>query len=227
MYRYFIQPQLDKINHTLIGYELLMKQYVHDGWRPPRSFASIPAHTIAEVLVETTAKLALKIGSVSVNLNRTQLLNPEINRSLIQAQNFLRPLRLNVELTEEKEDAPVTMAQMRPMLEAYVERGMQVCLDDVGSGENQLDHVRQLVPYASEIKFALQNFDGGLDDPDMRARVVFWRDFARARGLRFILEGVEDARDDAIVDELGVNLRQGYFYGKPRLLKLDAGDPEQ
>ncbi|KRM87591.1 EAL domain-containing protein [Lacticaseibacillus thailandensis] len=227
MYRYFIQPQLNKINHTLIGYELLMKQYTSDGWRPPHSFASIPPHTIASVLVATTSKLALKIGSVSVNLNRTQLLNEEINHSLMRAQNYLRPLRLNIELTEELADAPITIAQMRPMLTAYVNRGMQICLDDVGSGENQLDHVLQLVPYASEIKFALQNFNVGLDDPKMRAQVKFWRDFAYQRGLRFILEGVENAHDDALVDALRVTLRQGYFYGKPKLLKLDVSDPDQ
>ncbi|GEL13495.1 hypothetical protein FC15_GL001614 [Lapidilactobacillus concavus DSM 17758] len=35
VYRYFIQPQLDKINNTLVGYELLMKYYTPEGWRPP------------------------------------------------------------------------------------------------------------------------------------------------------------------------------------------------
>lgn len=225
MYRYFIQPQVNTVNNNLIGYELLMKTHTAQGWRPPASFSAIPAHTVADVLVATTSKLALKVPSVSVNLNRTQLLDPEVNTALIKAQNFLRPVRLVVELTEEASDHDIRFAQLEPQVKRYLARGMELSLDDVDSGDNDFRHVQELLPYASEIKFALQNFAGGLDDPRLHERVAFWRDIAHQRNLRFVLEGIEDTHDDAVATALQIDLRQGYFYGKPHLLRLAADDP--
>lgn len=227
IYRYFIQPQLDMVNQSLIGYELLMKQFTPAGWRPPVSFAAVPAEIIATVLVATTRKLALKIGSVSVNLNRTQMLNPQINDALIQAQSYLRPVRLNVELTEEITDKDITIAQLMPMIKQYDERGMEISLDDVGTGQNQLSDVEPLLPYAREMKFALQNFDVGLDDPGLVKQLVYWRDIAAAHNLRFIVEGTETDADDAFLNTLHIDFRQGYYYGKPHLLKIHPDDPDQ
>lgn len=225
MYRYFIQPQLNRVNNNLIGYELLMKTYTKHGWRPPVSFSSIPAHTVADVLVATTSKLALKIPSVSVNLNRTQLLDPEVNTALIKAQNFLRPVKLVVELTEEPSDKNITFDQLAPQVERYLARGMELSLDDVDSGDNDFGHVQDLLPFASEIKFALQNFPQSLEDPALHQRVEFWRDLAHQRNLRFILEGIEDVHDDEVATALQIDLRQGYYYGKPHLLRLAPDDP--
>lgn len=227
MYRYFIQPQLNTVTNSLIGYELLMKGHTDSGWRPPEKFSDIPAQTLADVLVATTEKLALKIPSVSVNLNRTQLLDPAVNTALIKAQNFLRPVKLVIELTEEQCDRNITLAQLEPQIQRYLARGMELSLDDVDSGDNDVNHVHTLLPYASELKFALQNFAAGLEDPRLHERVIYWRDVAQRHNLRFILEGIEDTHDDAVADGMQIDLRQGYFYGKPHLLKLKADDPIQ
>ncbi|PIO85368.1 EAL domain-containing protein [Pediococcus damnosus] len=226
MYRCFIQPQLNKMNNSLIGYELLIRKHTDNGWRIPKLFSEIPAPVIADTLTETTAKLVLKIGSVSVNLNRTQMMNAQINAALINAQDQLRPLRLNIELTEEPGDEKITNADLKPMFEHFIQRGMEICLDDVGTGDNQHAEIEALLPYVSEIKFALQNFKEGFQDPSIQAKVVYWRDVAREEKLRFILEGIEDEADDQLADDLEIDLRQGYYYGKPHLLKINASDPD-
>ncbi|WP_412989326.1 EAL domain-containing protein [Pediococcus siamensis] len=226
MYRYFIQPQLSKVNNSLIGYELLIRRFTADGWRPPKYFSDIPATVVADMLTATTKKLILKIGSVSVNLNRTQMMNPAINAALIQSQDQLRPLKLNIELTEEPEDENITNADLEPMLEKFIQRGMQICLDDVGTGDNQYAEIKSLLPYVSELKFALQNFKVPFKDPEIQKRVIYWRDIAQKENLRFILEGIEDKADDQLADRLDIDLRQGYYYGKPYLLKIKADDPD-
>lgn len=227
MYRYFIQPQLDKANNSLIGYELLMKKHTTEGWRPPKHFSDIPAAVIADTLVKTTEKLSLKIGSVSVNLNRTQLMNPQIDDAIIKSQMQLRPLKLVVELTEEPGDEKWGTDQIIPKLQRFSERGMEISLDDVGTGENHLDHIKPLLAYATEIKFALQNFKISFQDPELQKKVTYWRDVADRHNLRFILEGIEDEADDALVEKLGIDFCQGYYYGKPHLLKLASSDPDQ
>jgi len=224
MYRYFIQPQLDKVNNSLIGYELLMKKKTPEGWRPPADFSAVPSHTMAELLIATTKKLSLKIGSVSVNINRNQLMDKEVRDAIIQAQMLLRPLRLVVELTEDTPAKNWSNQEYVTLIKEFVNLGMDFSLDDCGTGHNQLDQIQDMIPLASEIKFAIQNFGEKLRDPDIEEKVIFWRDICKKNNLRYILEGIEDDKDDALADSLDISLRQGYFYGKPRLLKLKSDD---
>ncbi len=224
MYRYFIQPQLDKVNNSLIGYELLMKQKKPEGWRPPANFSDVPSNIMAEVLVATTKLLSLKIGSVSVNINRNQLMDEKVRAAIIESQRILRPLRLVVELTEDTPDKDWSNDEYVSLIKEFINYGMDFSLDDCGTGTNQLDQITDMVPMASEIKFAIQNFGEKLRDPDIESKVIFWRDFSKKHNLRFILEGIEDETDDKLADSLGIDLRQGYYYGKPRLLKLKPDD---
>ena len=224
MYRFFIQPQLDTVNNSLIGYELLMKKKTDQGWRPPANFSDVPSHVMAEVLINTTKLLSLKIGSVSVNINRDQLMDKEVRDAIIEAQSILRPLRLVVELTEDIPSVEWPTEKYVTLIKDFINYGMDFSLDDCGTGVNQLDNITELVPLASEIKFAIQNFGEKLRDPDIESKVIFWRDFCLKNNLRFILEGIEDENDDALADSLNIDLRQGYYYGKPRLLKLKPND---
>jgi len=224
MYRFFIQPQLDKVNNSLIGYELLMKKKTDQGWRPPANFSDVPSSTMAEVLIATTKLLSLKIGSVSVNINRNQLMDKDVRAAIIEAQRILRPLKLVVELTEDTPDQDWPNSTLIPLIKDFINYGMDFSLDDCGTGVNQLDQIQDMIPLASEIKFAIQNFGEKLRDPDIESKVVFWRDFSKKNNLRFILEGIEDDTDDQLADSLEIDLRQGYFYGKPRLLKLKPDD---
>ncbi|MHC6119919.1 EAL domain-containing protein [Companilactobacillus sp. FL22-3] len=221
MYRFFIQPQIDKINNSLIGYELLLKQKTDDGWRPPANFSDVSSHTLASVLISTTKLLSLKIGSVSVNINRNQLMEKEVRDAIIEAQSILRPLRVVVELTEDVPNKPWSNSELIPLIQEFINYGMDFSLDDCGTGVNQLEQITELVPLASEIKFAIQNFGEKLRDSEIEQKVVFWRNFSQQHKLRFILEGIEDEQDDSLADSLKIDLRQGYFYGKPHLLKLE------
>ena len=49
------------MNNTLIGYELLMRKKTDQGWRPPANFSDVPSHVMADVLIDTTKLLSLKI----------------------------------------------------------------------------------------------------------------------------------------------------------------------
>lgn len=224
MYRYFIQPQLDKVNNSLIGYELLMKEKKPEGWRPPANFSDVPSHLMAQVLVATTKLLSLKIGSVSININRNQLMDEKVRDAIIEAQRILRPLRLVVELTEDTPNKDWSNEEYISMIKEFIDYGMDFSLDDCGTGTNQMDQIKDMIPLASEIKFAIQNFGEKLRDPDIENKVIYWRDICKKENIRFILEGIEDEKDDALADKLEIDLRQGYYYGKPRLLKLKADD---
>lgn len=223
-YRYFVQPQIDVRTKTIFGYELLIKHRTPQGWRLPESFAALDLGMMSELLVATTRILGQKVQYCAVNVNREQLMDTQMAKAIILSQNQLYPAKLIVELTEEKNQQKGSARVMVPYLRHFIEHGMQVSLDDVGTGDNDYEDIRDLLPLASELKFALQNFRLGIRDAKIQEKLHAWRAISREYGLRLVLEGIETRDDDQMSDRFDIPLRQGYYYGKPQLLRL-PGDP--
>ncbi|RRK11558.1 EAL domain-containing protein [Lactiplantibacillus garii] len=224
IYRYFVQPQLDVRRRTVFGYELLIKQLTPEGWRLPASFASIDTQVMSKLLVATTKILGLKVQYCSVNVSREQLMDTTVENAIIQSQTQLYPAKLVVELTEEKGPQRYVDTDFIPYLRHFIEHGMQISLDDVGTGINDFKSIQELLPLASELKFALQNFRTGIKDPKIQQKLHFWHAISHEYGLRLILEGIEDQEDAELSSSFDIFRRQGYYYGKPQLLRL-PGDP--
>ncbi|WP_338816401.1 EAL domain-containing protein [Lactiplantibacillus argentoratensis] len=224
MYRYFIQPQLDKFNNSLIGYEMLIRyrETDQDRWTLPESFDNIPIDVQVSLLKATASELALKIGSVSINFNRKQFLNDDIAAAVIDAQKKLFPVHVIVEVTEEPGEDTFTLAAMQQQIDKYKANGLQFSIDDVGTGINVYDHIKPLLESAEEIKFAMQNFRAEDRENEIPIQLKFWRDIAVQHDIRLILECVENDAEDQMANDLNISLRQGYYYGKPHLFKLKA-----
>ncbi|KJW11884.1 EAL domain-containing protein [Levilactobacillus spicheri] len=222
MYRYFLQPQLDASNNSLIGYELLIRQQVDGKWVLPHDFASIPIDVQADLIRRTAQKLLLKIGSVSFNTNQSQFIDGRIAEAIITAQKQIYPINLVLEVTEEKTDEHITNRQIIDQVHYFDEHGIQLSLDDIGTGINTYGHLKPILSYASEIKFAMQNFrqEGRADQ--IPENLKFWKDVADQHHLRLILEGVENEAEHEMANDLGIDFRQGWYYGKPHLFKLDG-----
>ena len=197
-----------------------MKQYTNKGWRIPASFSDIDSNIVADLLIRTTKTLSTKVNQLSININRDQLMTTSISNALVQSQKQLYPTRLIVELTEDNNSKTYTHEEILSHMKIFWENNIQVSLDDVGSGLNQYDDIQQLLPFASELKFALQNFSDKLVDPEIQDKIHFWRAMSTEYNLRLVLEGIENQNDDQLSDKLGIIFKQGYYFGKPRLLKL-------
>lgn len=222
MYRYFLQPQLDASNNSLIGYELLIRQQVAGKWVLPHDFASIPIDVQADLIRRTAQKIILKVGSVSFNTNQSQFIDPTIAQAILSAQKQIYPMNLVLEVTEEVTDQHVTNQQIIDQVHYFDEHGIQLSLDDIGTGINTYDHIKPILPYASEIKFAMQNFRQEGRAAEIPDALAFWKRIADQHRLRLILEGVENQAEHDMANDLGIDYRQGWFYGKPHLLKLDG-----
>ncbi|MFD1420533.1 EAL domain-containing protein [Lactiplantibacillus songbeiensis] len=221
-YRFFVQPQVNTLTKTIAGYELLIRQQTAAGWRLPASFTAIDPVVFADLLIQATKVLGNKVQHCSVNISRQQLMTTTIAQALIQCQIQLYPTKLVVELTEDESTEDYCTDAVLAHLEMFVQHGIEVSLDDVGSGENYFTEIRDLLPYVSEIKFALQNFKQHFQDPEMLRRVRFWRAISNEYALRMVLEGIEDQPDNQLSNQLGIGVKQGYYFGKPRLLQLPA-----
>jgi diguanylate cyclase len=98
-------------------------------------------------------------------------------------------------------------------LDRLVQLGLSVSVDDFGTGYSSLTRLRNLPVQEVKIDRSFVQ-DLGERDEDMaivRAVIGLGHDL----GLRVVAEGVEDERSWRLLQDLGCDLVQGYFLGRP------------
>lgn len=123
----------------------------------------------------------------------------------------LVPEQLVLEITEEAVLSDV--ATSRDVAQRLHRIGVELSLDDFGTGYSALTLLQQIPLRSLKID---RSFSADLDrGPEttrlMRSLLTLGHDL----GLLVIVEGVERASQAEILHELGVELAQGYFYGRP------------
>ena len=225
-YRYFAQAQINQYTNSIVGFELLLKRYQDHRWQTQQDFNAIPFGVVAEQLIQATQALGIKAPVVAVNLDQVQLEDPTIRHALVVAQRQLRPTRLMVELLETSKIIGTDMNRLIPMLDEMRQQGIDFALDDVGSGRNTWPAVKPLLAHVTAIKYALQNRGETLAHTQVQEMVTFWYELAKEHRLTFILEGIETKADDACANKLAIDIRQGYYYARPVLIKVFPDDPQ-
>jgi EAL domain-containing protein (putative c-di-GMP-specific phosphodiesterase class I) len=150
---------------------------------------------------------------MGVNLSARQLSQPELLDVVARAVAGagLAPSRLCLEVTESvvMEDtggAAETMAALREM-------GVQLAIDDFGSGYSALSSLKRFRVDVLKVDraFVAELGRDSTDGPIMAAII----DLTHALGLRAVGEGVERADQLAVLRALGCDVGQGYFFGRP------------
>ena len=104
---------------------------------------------------------------------------------------------------------------LNAVIDRLHEKGFQVSMDDFGSGYSSLNTLANL--RIDELKLDKGFLKTLSACEDERLRVVLEETLAMARRLRIrtVVEGVETETGDRIVQALGADRAQGYFYGCP------------
>ncbi|MFB9995405.1 EAL domain-containing protein [Deinococcus oregonensis] len=99
------------------------------------------------------------------------------------------------------------------ILERYRAEGAQVALDDLGAGHTSLTYLTELKPDVVKLDRALIS---GLHGSDPRVPLVSALvNYAHDLGIRVVAEGIETAQELHLITELGTDLAQGYYLGRP------------
>ncbi|AWB92132.1 putative bifunctional diguanylate cyclase/phosphodiesterase [Aeromicrobium chenweiae] len=219
------QPQLDLRTGRLHGVEALIRwNHPTRGAVPPSGFIDVAeksglisqigtwacATAIAQA-VELNSDAAVPV-QVSVNISARQLGEPRFAgtvASLLGATD-LNPGLLTLEITETGliTDAP----QVRENLVALHEQGVQLSIDDFGTGHASIAYLNDFP--VDEIKIDRSYVDR-LDSPEGTAIVVSCIELAHALSVSVVAEGVETADQLSRLAELGCDIVQGYHYSRP------------
>jgi diguanylate cyclase (GGDEF)-like protein len=151
--------------------------------------------------------------TVCVNLSMRQLQDPllvdKVERALRQAPLDARNLKLEVTETAVMEDEQHVIGVLRS-LKAL---GVQLSLDDFGSGYSSLNYVKDLP--VDGLKIDKSFIDGLGEDPVNDAIVRLIVDFAHTLGLEVTAEGVETYQQAASLTVMRCDLAQGFYFSKP------------
>jgi EAL domain-containing protein (putative c-di-GMP-specific phosphodiesterase class I)/methanogenic corrinoid protein MtbC1 len=121
------------------------------------------------------------------------------------------PEKITFEITETA--AAQNVEEAAALVSRLRELGCRVALDDFGTGFGSFTYLSRLP--VTELKIDGE-FTRGIRDGAAEGRVVdAVVSVGRAFGIRTVAEGVEDAGTLAILREAGVDLGQGWLFGKP------------
>lgn len=222
------QPLYRVRDHALVGAEALLRwQHPEHGVIAPSVFIDVAEQSgLIEILGPQVLRAAcedavrwqaLHDGSeplfVSVNLSPRQLRSSDLPDVVarVLAETGLAPAQLHLELTEtavlgDETHASTLLSQLR-------NTGVQVWLDDFGTGFSGLSHLRR-VPIDG-VKIDRSFVADILRDPDDLALTTAIIAMAHSLGIIVIAEGVEKDGQYALLRERDCDLAQGFLLGHP------------
>jgi EAL domain-containing protein (putative c-di-GMP-specific phosphodiesterase class I) len=151
--------------------------------------------------------------SLAVNMSAKSLLNENFGEMFAKITERLGTdrKRLMVEITESaKLDDLPRAAQAVQRLRA---RGHVICLDDFGAGASSLPYLQQLtIDYVKIDGVYIRSIT---DSPRERAIVQGVLTTCKCLGIKTVAEMIEKEDQHKCLLDLGVDLGQGWLYGKP------------
>jgi diguanylate cyclase (GGDEF)-like protein len=227
--RLHYQPQIDLRSGRIVSWEALVRwEHPDRGLLAPAEFVHVAEETglivtLGTWVLEEACRQAERWTSLpgavadptmAVNLSARQLSQPELLDQVARALAGagLDPQRLCLEVTESvvMEDAGGAEAT----LTALREMGVQLAIDDFGSGYSALSSLKRFHVDVLKVDraFVAELGRDSTDGPIMAAII----DLTHALGLRAVGEGVERADQLAVLRALGCDVGQGFYFGRPQ-----------
>jgi EAL domain-containing protein (putative c-di-GMP-specific phosphodiesterase class I)/DNA-binding response OmpR family regulator len=213
-YHSVFQPIIELETRRVVGFEALTR--FDDGTPPDVRFADA-----ARLGLGAEFELAA-IDSALIDSSRLPggtFLSLNVSPAVALAAGELLKRRLNgnerqivLELTEH-----VPIGDYIPLRRAIDRLGrVQIAVDDAGAGYASLRHILELRPAFAKLDISLVR---GIDGDDLRqAMAAGMQYYALRSGCRLVAEGVETDDEASVLLELGVDLAQGYLFGRPARL---------
>lgn len=219
------QPKVDLRDGSLSGFEALVRWMhpAHGLVMPDRFIAQAEASGLIDAMTEWILGEALaQIGRwqleglrtrVAANVSMTSLDAPGFATRVadIVRERSLQPQDLILEITESRLISP-SATPLENLVRLRVQR-FGLSIDDFGTGHSSLAQLRD-IPF-TELKVDRGFVRGARTDPVTRPLLEGSIEIARRLGMQSVAEGVETEDDWRLLQELGCDLAQGYFIGRP------------
>ena len=219
----FYQPKICAVTNEIEGLEALVRwQNPKRGMLAPDAFLSLASDIgvlakIDDIVLQRTIadfehwhQLGLHVPRFSVNISLGRLMEDDLLERL-DAMNLPRG-RMGFEVVESIFfDAPDASTLKR--ISDIKDRGIDIEIDDFGSGHASIIGVVQLHPSTLKIdRYLIQDI---IDNPVQQKLVKAIIEIGNSLNLKVVAEGIETMEHAAVCKELGCDVLQGYFFGRP------------
>jgi len=221
-FQMYYQPIMDVNRNEIVTFEALIRWFHPErGMIPPDSFIPLAEQTglivpLGEWVLRTACREATRWDDhtrVAVNLSTVQLLDNRLVEIVVDAlhETGLSPERLELEITE---TALLTENDLTiGMLHQFREIGIQISLDDFGSGYSSINYLRRF-PF-DKIKIDRSFVSGADHDEESMALVRMIASLGATLGVKTTAEGVETAGELESIRDAGCTEIQGYWLSRP------------
>lgn len=243
----YYEPQIELSTGRLIGFEMLARwQRPDHGLVSPELFIPIAEESghIGDLSLAVIRRAFEETRdwdpalTLSINISPAQLKDPWLSQKIrkLLVETGFPAGRLELEITEGALFENLSLAQA--IVSSLKNQGIRIALDDFGSGYGSLAHLRALPLDRIKIN---RDFVSSINHSSESAAIVTTIiNLAESLHLGVTAEGIENARIESRLRELGCNEGQGWHFGKPMpvdqarelvrqkglLLTLIGDDPE-
>lgn len=212
------QPIVTMAQGTTIGYEVLGRGRVFGLESVGAMFQAAEQLNLEVELSRLLRWEGIRIGrelpdqpSLFVNTHPKELIGEGLVDSLIKLREMAGSIRIVLEIHEAAITAPSSMARLRSSL---CDLNIELAYDDFGSGQARLAEIVEARPHYVKFDIGLVR---GIDMADesrlqmIRTLVKMVRDL----DIKSLAEGIETEAEASMCRELGFQLAQGYYFGRP------------
>jgi diguanylate cyclase (GGDEF)-like protein len=225
-FRLHYQPIYSLMGKQVVGFEALLRwQHPERGILQPMEFIGVAEDAGLSlslgnwVLREACTQLSkwqskfpqIPSLTVSVNISGQQLAQPDFSSQVLHIldETGLKPESLALEITERALMQNVELVNQD--LHVLREAGVQIQIDDFGIGYSSIVRLLQLPITAIKIdRYFIQRIN---QDGSKIVRAI--QTMSKELGLVTIAEGVESETQVHCLASLGIDLVQGFLFGKP------------
>ena len=171
---------------------------------------AVLAKAISKIL---TMEMQGGMGRLAINLSGRSLSDPDFVTVLQDILHDAKGISSNLSL-EITESARIdNLTELANQLETIRSMGFKVFLDDFGAGAAGFQYLKELNVDALKIDGAY--IRNAIKDPKDRAFLRSMVMLCHDLGLQTVGEWVETKAHAELLENIGVNFGQGYFYGRP------------
>ncbi|MFA5235477.1 MAG: EAL domain-containing protein [Bacilli bacterium] len=219
----FYQPKFDIKLNRFFGAEALIRwNHPTRGLLYPSSFipfaersdliTRIDRYVIRQVMEDIAywKDNSKRLLTVSINLSRRSLYQSDLMDYVNQTIKETRanPLLMEFELTEST--ASRDLLFVSAMMKRFKNIGIKVSIDDFGTGYSSLSYLKKM-PFDT-MKIDKSFFDDIEVDKKARDVVKAMIDVALALNVYVVAEGVQTAKQVALLKQMGCHAIQGFYY---------------
>ncbi|MEU4402531.1 putative bifunctional diguanylate cyclase/phosphodiesterase [Micromonospora orduensis] len=221
----YFQPKVTLRDRRLVGVECLARwEHPTHGTVAPEDFVAVAEHTgqlsrLTEVVLREGLRRSRDWADanqplpIAVNLAARTLTDqhfPDRVRELL-TEYGVPAQRLTLEITEsgvlDGTDRPI------PTLQRLRDLGVRLSVDDFGTGDSSLAHLRRLPVH--EVKVDRSFVQGMATDPGDLAIVNAVVTLSQQFGLAVVAEGVESELTLELLQDIGCEIGQGFLFSRP------------